>query len=336
MFDITVIGDTTIDVFAEIDQDSAQCTLDRTSSHLCFQYGSKIPVKQMTTVIGVGNAANVAVAMARFGARTALYTILGSDVNGRAIYKKFTRAKISSRYIRLDKEKGTNYSTVIEYKGDRTILAYHEKRHYQLPRLAKTSWIYFSSISGNHDEFNQELCSYLAANKHVRLGFNPGTLQMNLGEKRLRGIFGVTAVLFVNKEEAQRLVGEKKDMGKLLMALHKKGPRIVVVTDGKCGSYCFDGTQTYFFPIFDVPVIQRTGCGDAYASGFLAALMHERSVPEAMRWGTMNAASVSQRIGSQAGLLSEKEMGRLLAAYPQMHPVVLSEKKLSTSKTRAV
>ena len=69
--------------------------------------------------------------------------------------------------------------------------------------------------------------------------------------------------------------------------------------------------------IFDMPVIERTGCGDSYSTGFICALSCGRDIPEAMRWGAINAAFVSQKIGAQEGLLRKDELREILKDNPQ-------------------
>ena len=127
----------------------------------------------------------------------------------------------------------------------------------------------------------------------------------------------VTTVFIVNTQEAQRLVGKFNDFKKLLRLLKKEGPKITVVTDGPAGSYAFDGKNYYFQDIFDVPVIERTGCGDSYSTGFISALSSDRDIPEAMRWGTVNAAFVIQKIGAQEGLLRKRALLKLLKDNPK-------------------
>ena len=60
--------------------------------------------------------------------------------------------------------------------------------------------------------------------------------------------------------------------------------------------------------IFPATVVERTGAGDSYAAGFLAAIVHGLPVSEAMRRGAVNAASVISTVGAEKGLLKKEEI----------------------------
>jgi fructoselysine 6-kinase len=87
---------------------------------------------------------------------------------------------------------------------------------------------------------------------------------------------------------------------------------MVVVTDGKEGSFGYDGKKIYKQGIFPAEVVDMTGAGDGFAVGALAGLIHGKDLPEAMRWGAANGASVVKFIGAQEGLLSYDKMQEVL------------------------
>lgn len=317
MYDIIAIGDTTTDVFLEIDDASVECTTDKENCRLSLRYGSKVPVKNIIKINGVGNAANHAIGAAKLGLKVALTTQIGNDDAGKDIYQKMKRHRVKTEYIRFDRDTSTNYSTVLDFRGDRTILSYHEARTYELPRLAKARWVYFSSLArGTHERFHEQLFAYLDREK-VKLAFNPGSHQLKLGRDGLAPILTRTSILFLNKEEAEQFIPRTKNIAKLLTGIRALGPEVAVITDGQNGSYAFDGGIMWELPIFEAPAIERTGCGDAYASGFLAAIVCKQTIPEAMRWGSVNAAGVIQRIGPQAGLLTRAEIQKMLEQHPE-------------------
>src|SRR3990170_5299130 len=147
------------------------------------------------------------------------------------------------------------------------------------------------------------------------------------GVAKMKEILKATNVLLVNKEEAISLAEKRRKMQhpheitsvqrlkNIFKILHSYGPEIVVITDGPVGSYASDGKNTYEIGIFDAPIVERTGAGDSYSTGFIAALMNEENIMEAMRWGTANATSVIGKIGPQAGLLNEKGIQKMLKRF---------------------
>src|SRR3989344_8526260 len=308
-FDVISIGDTTLDVFLEIDEANAEVVCQNGDEDCVLQiaWADKIPVKKITKVYAVGNAANVAVGCSRLGLKAALYTILGDDREGKECFNVLKSEKVAKDYIVWDKKNGPNYSAVINYKGERTILVYHEQRTYELPKLAGADWIYLTAIGHGHEKLDQQIIDYVEKTG-AKLGFNPGDLQLREGFETLKPLIAKCEVFFVNKQEAQRLVGKHDDVKELLKLLHNVGSKIVVITDGSKGSYSFDGANMYFQEVLHVPLIEMTGTGDSYATGFISALHLGKDIAEGMKWGTANAAAKLQQIGAQKGLLNRKQM----------------------------
>ncbi len=318
VYDMISVGDATLDVFVHLVEASVLCNLQKDVCQLCLSYADKIPVEKVQRVIG-GNAANNAVGSSRLGLKAAFYSIVGNDETGRQIMDTVKREKVSCEYVHVDKKQESNYSVVLNYKAERTILVYHIDRKYKLPKLKPTKWIYLTSMGKNHLDLHMELAAYVKRTG-TKLGFNPGTHQLKQGLEKLRPMLEVSTVLFVNKEEAKRIVGEIADMKELLMAVRHVGPQIVVITDGDKGSFAYDGQQFWKCGITDTPVVERTGAGDSFATAFLAALNHGKTIPEAMQWGTLNSASVITKVGPQAGLLTEKQMAAWLRKYAKIKP----------------
>jgi sugar/nucleoside kinase (ribokinase family) len=120
-------------------------------------------------------------------------------------------------------------------------------------------------------------------------------------------------MIYVNREEAEKLTGFGESSGRerdLLIALNKIGPKICVITDGADGAFAYDSINGKFMKVGVLPVdaYERTGAGDAFGSGCLSALIHGKTLDEALLWGTCNSASVIGYTGSQKGLLKFDEM----------------------------
>lgn len=322
-FDIISVGDATLDIFIRVAEASLLCSVDKSSCQLCFNYADKIPIERLDRDIA-GNAANNAVGSARLGMKAALCSIVGDDETGRSVIQRLKREKVSTKFITVDKKNGSNYSVVLNYKGERTILTYSEPRRYAAPALDHPAWIYYTAIGKNHERLEQDIVRHVKKTG-AKLAYNPGAVQLREGMKRLQPTFAVTNVLFLNKEEAQLLVGMKGTMAGLLRALQETGPEIVVVTDGSRGAAVCDGREMYSMEVFPLKVVEMTGAGDSFATAFIAALHHGEDIPTALRWGTANAGSVVGKIGPQAGLLHLPELKKMMKRFGSIQPKVLKE-----------
>lgn len=321
MYDLVGVGDTAMDVFLMLHEATVSCQLNAQTCQLCVNYSDKIPVKQVVDVPGVGTAPNCIVGASRFGLKTGLYTILGDDVAGKQSLAVFKKEKVSPTLVKIDKTTRTDYSSVISFKGERTILTYQAPRKYKLP-IFETNWLFLASLSEGHKILHREIIRKIKTEK-IKLAFNPGANELRDGVESLKTILSVTEVLFLNKEEVWQLLGKIEDIKFMLRRLMELGPRIVVITDGSNGAYCFDGMNVYFQGIFDVPVLEKTGAGDAFACGFLAALANGLNVKQALRWGSANSAAVVQKIGGQAGLLNKKELLKFLKNSPESQAKII-------------
>jgi ribokinase len=326
MFDIISVGDATLDVFLQMNETDAdvKCDLREHECKLCLDYANKIPVETVVKIPGAGNGSNNAIGSSRLGMKTSMFGILGDDEIGHQIKKHWKEERVDTAYVTFDKKRETNYSTVINFRGERTILVYHEHRAYRFPKsLLASKWLYYTSLGKGSEVMHPALLNYVKK-FGVKLCFQPGTFQLRLGLQALTPIIAASEIVIVNKEEAERIVdGETREIGDLLKRLKALGCAIAVITDGPQGSYAYDGKKFLKMGIFDVPVIERTGCGDAYATAFLAALHYGKPIEEAMRWGTGNAASVLGYVGPQEGLLKRPGMNKMLKRFASIHATKL-------------
>ncbi len=309
MYDFIAIGDSTLDVFLQLSEASLSCQINKEQCLLCLEYAEKIPVDKVTQIPGAGNASNAAVGASRMGLRSAIVSVLGKDDLGKEILLGWKKEKVGTKYVTIDTKRGTNYSTVLNFKGERTILVHGEKRDYKLPKLDKTKWIYYTSLGPGHEKMEKQLLVHLKKNPEVKVCFNPGTKQLRRGLKSIMDIVRRSDIFIVNKQEAELLLGDgERPILNLLVAFHHINSKIVVITDGPNGSHATDGKTVWSMGIYPGPVVERTGAGDGYATAFTTALIKGWSIPEAMRAGTANGWSVVQYIGPQEGLLNETKM----------------------------
>jgi len=316
MLDLITFGHTTTDVFLKISDAEVLCNINHGNCRLCFDYADKVPVDSFNREVG-GNAPNAACGSARLGLSVSIITSIGKDANGDFVLKRLKEEGVTLLKDVSRDNYSTDYSTIINFKGERTILAYHEKRKYTFPQnLEPAHFGYLSSMGEDFAGFNRSFLEW-AKRSGAKIAFNPGMYELKAGKESIRDILQGSFVLILNREEAENLLFSGSirfgsSVKELLSGLHKLGPRNVVITDGRDGAYYYNGVEYLKIGIFPGRRVEMTGAGDSFSSGVLSALLLGENFKSALRWGAANSASVIQHVGSIAGLLSRSRMNEIL------------------------
>ncbi len=330
-FDIIAIGDPVIDSF--LFGDDVEVKRIDGDLKAIINWGDKLPVQKFFKSVA-GNASNNAIGSSRLGLRTAYFCITGDDAGGREIKHRMSQEGVSTDYLYFDKEHGTNYHMVLSHDGERTIFVYHEHRQYHFPKLARSKWVYLTSMPEGFQKIYAPLAEYLDAYK-VSLGFNPGTYQLKAGIKVNKPILERTSVLSVNVEEAQRWVGsDTRDPEELCKRLRALGPKAITLTDGRRGAYSHSDEGFFYVSEFPGPRVEATGAGDSFTTAYIAALIYGKSHAEALRWGPVNAGSVVQKVGPLEGLLTRHQLEAKLERLSSFRvvPIVTAKDKAKVQK----
>ncbi|MBI3290650.1 carbohydrate kinase family protein [Candidatus Falkowbacteria bacterium] len=294
---------------------------------IAFEYGEKFRTKEAYLTLG-GGAANSAVSLSRLGLKTAIITRVGKDEALNNIIKKLKKEKINTKYIQLDAKHLTGFSFIIspnKKERDRTIFHYigcGELMAFDPKKLKnlKTNWFYLSSLAGDKWQKNLKEIFSFAKKQGIKIFWNPGNQQIQVGRKILASQLRQANILSLNKDEAIELVLSGIKLGRknpnhlnrpvyLLNILREWGPRIVIITEGRKGAWAYDGKKIYRQKIISSKAIDKTGVGDCFGSSFLAGFINENgNIARALKWAIINSASVVSKVGAQNGLLTKKEL----------------------------
>lgn len=316
MLDILTIGGIKLDTFILIPEASVHCELKMPACKLCIDYGKKMPVDDIEIQVA-GSAPNVAIGIAKMKKASAVYSEMGKDIIYKLTLEHLKKYKVESKYVKTS-DGDSGFAAVLNYKGESTQLVKQEGGEFRLPsRLPATKWLYLSEQGPKYKNLYKDVVA-AKKGKGFKIGINPGTIQIRERSKELFRLIKASDILFVNRVEALQIldIKEELEIHNLMAELIKLGPKYAVMTDGKNGAYAFDGEQLDFAPMFPGERVEATGAGDAFATGFLGALMHGQHHDEALRWGSVNAASVVGEIGPTKGLLSHAEIKKRLKANP--------------------
>ena len=83
---------------------------------------------------------------------------------------------------------------------------------------------------------------------------------------------------------------DEEELKKMLIDLHAKGPKVMVVTRGEKGSMAYDGEKFYYGGIVPCEVVDTMGAGDSFIAGFLYAICAGKGIQEAMADGAANSS----------------------------------------------
>lgn len=128
----------------------------------------------------------------------------------------------------------------------------------------------------------------------------------------LRELADAADIVFAGLDEATALWGavrEPADVRELLPS-----PRILVVKDAASGATAFHPGGATHVPSLRVEVVEPVGAGDAFAAGFLAALLGGGDAVRCLRSGHLTAASALTVAGDHGPLPDLATRERLLAA----------------------
>jgi len=318
--DLLAIGDPTVDTFLKIHDAHLALQVDPGRAQLCIDYADKIPVDSYHRMTA-GGCVNVAISASRLGLASAVYGFVGDDAEGKFILSELESDDVGVSLMAIDAKNGTNASTAVVFRGERTIFVWHQRRDYRLPELPSLPWIYLTSVGPPGPavrRLHDEVCAEVDRSGAL-LAFAPGTHQLRMGADALSGLLRRSRVLLLNRREAGALTGrEGAPLEEMMATLRELGPQAVVITDGPGGSYASEGAELLWSGILDSPIVDRTGAGDAYASALVAALHLGRPLGEAMAWGTVQAAHCVTAFGATPGLVRRRELEAEVGRHPEL------------------
>jgi ribokinase len=309
-YDIITMGSATIDSFAHTDPKQVEVLRVHNHTDIAYPLGAKILVKDLHFFVG-GGGTNSAVAFSRLGLKTAYLGKIGRDDNGKAILECLSKERVT--FIGSYGET-SGYSVILDsVKDDRTIFTYKgcndelTLREIDIKNI-DAKWLYLSSMMKDSLRTQEKIARH-ARKKGIKIAYNPSLYIVKAERGHLGDILKNTEIIIFNKQEAQALVRDDTDnIFNLLCEVSKFGPKIIVITDGHRGVHCYSTYDEHVYSAKPekVRVIETTGAGDAFASGFVAGMMYDKDIQFSLKLGMLNAESVIRHLGAKNILLDTR------------------------------
>ncbi|MFZ5671426.1 MAG: ribokinase [Pseudomonadota bacterium] len=249
-----------------------------------------------------GKGSNQAVATARLGAQSALRAILGTDKLAGIATDLYAAEGVDTEFVTSQSARATGVGFIIlNDKGENFIIldmGANELMDAKSVDMAEAR-IAESDVVMTVLEVPTE-----AARRAMELGRRHGARTiLNPAPARALPpeIFASVDYLTPNESELRILLGlpadDPRSSRELAAELRRRGVRNVVVTLGRQGALILTDDLDVMVPAVPVNVVDTTGAGDAFNSGFAVALAEGRDIVDAVRFGVVCGAIACTKLG---------------------------------------
>jgi sugar/nucleoside kinase (ribokinase family) len=256
----------------------------------------KIDALAIDSALG-GSAANTATWLAAGVERVELIGAVGSDPEGSLCLDWLDHAGVGRTCVDVLEGERTSRACSWVVGSDKRIVTYRQPRlrreHAPERALSTVMAAEHLHLGSLIDGAGQE-CLEAALGAGV-------TVSVELSGKRHDGAREQADIVFLNTEELRSVFGtEVPDLsaGTVDQVAPKRGATLVI-TDGPAGVFCATREAVRRFPVDRLEdVIDRTGGGDAFDGGFIAAwLAHAGELDAAVAGGLASSRQVLQQVG---------------------------------------
>ena len=295
------------------------------------------PLRHATTLkLGVGGSeSNVAIGAARLGIASAWTGRVGDDELGRLVLRE-----LQAEGVRTFASKDASKPTAIMLKASRTSHSTHvtyyrtdsagaalgpDDVNVDLLRNAKvfhTSAITpaLSPTASDAVRKSVEICRDSETLVSIDLNFRRALWSEQEAREEFRWLASKADVVFATESEA-RIACAGTDASALAHELAALGGGMAVVKLGDRGAVASVSGQEHAVDPVPVVAVDSVGAGDAFAAGFLAALIHGHEPTESLRWAALMGAWAVTFAGDWQGLPGLAEL-ETLADRPVTDDVV--------------
>lgn len=295
-FDILTIGEINVDLILGHDARPSFGQVERV-------------VDDATLTVG-GSGTIFAMAAAQLGLRVAYCGVVGDDHFGRFMLDHLHTRQIDTSGVIIDPAAKTGLSVILSVPGDRAILTHLgtidtlRAEMVNTSLLAQCRHIHVTSYFLQH-HLRPGLPALLA---QARAGGVTVSLDTNWDpaeqwDDGLAAVLAQTDVFLPNDQEARAIVrthlGKDVTVEDALAHLAAIIPTVAIKC-GAAGAICRRGDETYHAPGFPMTVVDTTGAGDTFNSGFLYGWLRDWMLADALAFGCACGALSTQAAGGVA------------------------------------
>ena len=252
-----------------------------------------------------GGAALTALSMRRLGWKVVCMGRAGRDVFGDMALRMLSEEGVDTSLVQRFGSRAApgNVTVALSFPHDRAFVTHQPAGPWNYPAQIDSGrrHHHFAGYEGR-EKIMRDISSLESATVSLDTGWCEGSSWRREVLDLLRWV----DVFFPNEREALYLSGED-DVVSALRFLSKICQR-VVVTLGPSGALTLDDGREIRAPGFDVCPVDTTGCGDAFAAGFLDGWLTGSGLETCLRWGNALGAIVASSAGSLSSFGNREEI----------------------------
>lgn len=267
-------------------------------------------------------------AVARLGVSCGFIGVIGDDPFGRCVLRRLKGDGVDVRHIRTVTHRTTGIAFV-SYRSDgsrqflfhlpQSAAALLNPEDVREDHLHGTRALHITGSALSISDSAREACYravHLAKQCGAIVSFDPNIRPELQGVEAVREmcepVLQACDVLLPSGGEAMMLTGDA-DEERSCRHLVERGIPIVVLKRGARGCVVFTDHEQMAIPAFAVTEVDPTGAGDAFAGGFVVAMLRGMSVTEAARFASAIGALAVTRQGPMEGLPTLAEVEAFLS-----------------------
>lgn len=282
-----------------------------------------------SAVAVAGAELNTAVGVARLGHRATWMSRLGDDAFASLVRGTLSAEGVDSRAVKTIPG-GKTGLIVKERLSDDAVRSEHYRAGSAAAGLAAADldgvelddvdWLHASCITPSLGEGPRELFERAlgdAAKRGIPVSLDTNHRPQLIDDAGLRDavddVIDHVDTLLCNEDEARVLTGHD-DPERALAELRARGPRIVVVKLGRRGALAADADGVHRADAVEIPPPHHpVGAGDAFAAGWITAVLEGLPIDDALRRGAWCAARVVADPGDHTGFPTRERLEEVAA-----------------------
>lgn len=261
-------------------------------------------IKSETDTPG-GSAANTVVGLARLGLDTSIIGKIAEDEDGDLIeYNLAVNGVYTNNLIYSETGSTGKCLGFVDSEGERCLYIDPgvndeiKMGEINLLNIMNCRIMHYTSFVGESFGTQIELLEKLSP--QTVLSFDPGMLYVQKGFDELKPILDRTDILLINESELRLLCNNNDaSVQELAIEFLDLGIETVVVKQGSEGVYATNGTEECLVEAFKAEVVDTTGAGDSFNSGFLYAYLKGYKLEQSCRIANWVASKSIEGFGME-------------------------------------